>query len=716
MAVETHYGICNLCDASCGLEVVHEGRTIHSIRGDRLDPFSRGHICPKGVALKDVFEDPDRLRHPVRRSGDRWERIGWKEALETICSKIASIQRAHGRGAFALYLGNPAAHNYRTILGLVGLAAAIGTKNLYSSNSVDSHPRTLVSYFLYGNQALVPIPDIERTDFLVVMGANPVVTHGSAMATPDTKKRLRAIRARGGKIVVIDPRFTETAREADQHLFIRPGSDAALLFAVLNVLHAERRMRPWQGGRCLDGVEELCALASDFGPERVADFVGIEPAAIRTLARQLSEARSAVWYGRMGTCTQRFGCLTTWLIDAVNILTGNFDRSGGAMFTTPAVDLGRIARLVGQRGGYGRWHSRVRGLPEVGGELPVATLADEIETPGAGQIRGLLSVAGNPVLSNPNGARVDRALGKLELFVAVDFYVNATTRHAHIVLPPTTCFEDAHFPLIESATAIRNVAHYAPRMLEPEPGVRPDADIALAIAAGVVGKRGRASRLLLPALSAYRKLLSSETVLDLLLRTGPRRLSLEKLARARHGLDFGPLEPRIRDVIATRDRRIDLMPGVLAADVPRLRAAIELGRRGPDAPLSMISQRTLCSMNSWLNNSPLLTAGRNRCVLSMHPEDAATRGLSSGQEVVVQSRTGAIHVTLVVDASVMPGVVALPFGWDGARDGTQLRIAKQRGGPSFNDVTDELDVDGVSGTAVLDGIPIRVHAADPARS
>lgn len=710
MGHQTHYGICNLCDAACGLEIVHDGRAIRSIRGDRLDPFSRGHVCPKGVAQKELFEDPDRLRHPVRRVGQRWEPIGWDEALETISERVVALERERGRQALGLYFGNPAAHNHRTLLALVALALGAGTRNLFTSNSLDSHPRTLVSYLLYGNQALVPIPDLERTEHLVVMGANPMVSHGSAMATPDTRKRLRALRARGGKLVVIDPRFTETAREADEHLYIRPGTDAALLFAVLHVLHAEGRLRPWRGDRRLRQLDELVELLVELSPERVADFVGIEAAAIRRLALELSEARSAVWYGRMGTCTQSFGCLTTWLIDLVNILTGNFDRPGGAMFTTPAVDLARIARLLGQRGGYGRWHSRVRKLPEIGGELPVATLADEIETPGEGQIRGLLGFAGNPVLSSPNGARLDRALEQLELFVAVDFYINETTRHAHFVLPAATVFESAHYPLLEAATAIRNVARYAPQMLPPEPGVRPDSEIALALAAGIMRKRGAAGRLLASAIGAYHSLLSSEKVLDWLLRTGPHRLSMRELRANPHGMDLGPLEPRIERVLATHDGKIGLVPAVLRADIARLRAAIDAGPARPGDELSLISQRTLNSMNSWLHNLPGLTAGRNRCVLTMHSRDARARGLASGQIVRVTSRTGSIEVTLRVEDSVMPGVVALPFGWDRTREGTRLTVAKRSGGPSFNDVSDERDLDAVSSTVVLDGIPVQVGA------
>lgn len=702
----THYTVCNLCDAMCGLEVVTEGRKILSIRGDQHDPFSRGHICPKGAAHRDLYEDPDRLRRPMRRVGARWEEISWDDAIDEVSRRVVDVQRRHGRDALAIYYGNPVGHSDGTLLAILPFVKMTGTRNVYSSSSVDSHPRMLVSRLLYGNQAVLPVPDIERTDLLVVMGANPVVSNGSVMGAPDVKARLRAIRERGGRIVVIDPRRTETAAVADEHHFITPGTDALLLLAVLQVLFAEGRVGD-EVRRTAHGVETLAALAARHPPESVAATVGIDAATIRALARTFAAAPRAVWYGRMGTSTQAFGCLSTWLIDAINVLTGNFDRPGGAMFTTPAVDLAAVARRIGEPGQFDRWRSRVGGLAEINGEFPVAALADEIETPGAGQIKALITIAGNPVLSNPNGRRLDRALEQLEFVVAVDFYINETTRHADIVLPPVTALESDHYPVIEAALTVRNTAHFAPAVLPRESGGLADWEILVALMQGIGRARGGVGRMMAAGARLFGTALGSGWLLDLLLRIGPQRLSLRQVRAAVHGIDLGPLESRGRAAIHSPDGRIDLAPAQLMADVPRLEAR---GLADVDGALLLISRRTARSMNSWLNNAPRLVSGRERCVLQMHPDDAAARRLAGVSRVRIQSRTGAIEVPLEVTAQVMRGVVSLPYGWGHDRPGTRLRVAQRHAGASMNDVTDERLFDHVSGTSVLDGIPVTVTA------
>lgn len=704
-----HHGICNFCDATCGLAIEHEGRHILSIRGDVKDPFSRGHICPKAAALKDLAEDSDRLRGPVRRVGERWESITWDEALGEVADRIVAVQRTHGADALGFYYGNPMAHSYQAMLALLAFARYLGTKNIFSTNSVDSHPRTLVSLLLYGNQALLPVPDIERTDYLVVMGANPVISNGSVMTAPDAKKRLQAIRARGGKLIVIDPRRSETAEIADQHYFIRPGTDAFLLLAVLHVLNRQGKLGP--DSSLVSGLSELIAVIAKFPPSQVAELVGIDAATIETIAAEFGAARSAVWYGRMGISTQEFGCLSTWLIDVINIVTGNFDRPGGAMFTTPAVDLAGLARRLGESGKFNRWQSRVGGLPEFNGEFPVAGLADEMQTPGRGQIRAFMTIAGNPVLSNPNGRRLDTALQQLDFMAAIDFYINETTRHAHIILPPATMLESDHYPLLEYTIAVRNTARYAHALFPPEANVRPDFWILTELLGRIGWRRGGLHSLVPLGAKALQYAIRSGLALDLLLRIGPHRMTLKKLQSYPHGIDLGPLEPRIREVIGTVDRRIQLVPDLLAKDLVRLQQKLAEGESTSAAPrFSLVSRRTLRSMNSWLNNSPRMVKGPSRCTLAMHPRDAAGLGLESGQEVAIISRVGQIRAIMEVNDEMMPGVVSLPHGWGHDRQGSQLSVASQHAGVSFNDLSDERLYDRVSGTSVLDGIPVTIRA------
>lgn len=711
---DLHPGICNLCDATCGLLIEHEDRRILGIRGDKQDPFSRGHICPKAAALKDVYQDPDRLRSPVRRVGDRWEPISWEAALTEIATRVVGVQRTHGADAVGLYFGNPMGHSYQAMLALLALVRYLGSRNVFSSSSVDSHPRTLVSMLLYGNQALLPIPDIERTDHLVVMGANPAISNGSVMTAPDARKRLEQIRARGGKIVVVDPRRSETAELADRHHFIRPGTDALLLLAVLHLLHRQGRLQEGAPSVLVRGLPELIALVERFPPGRVAARVGISEQAIAELATEFAAARSAVWYGRMGTSTQAFGCLATWLIDVLNIVTGNFDRPGGAMFTTPAVDLAGLARRLGESGTFNRWRSRVGGLPEFNGELPVAGLADEIQTPGRGQIRAFLTIAGNPVLSNPNGRRLDAALQQLEFMAAIDFYINETTRHAHLILPPATVLESDHYPLLEYAMAVRNTARYARALFPPEPGVRPDFWILTQLLGRIGGHRGGLHRLASLGARALHAAIDSGVALDLLLRSGPHRLTLKDLQRQPHGIDLGPLQPRIREVIGTPDKRIALVPAPLASDVARLEgtlaASVEERTAAASEPVfSLVSRRTLRSMNSWLNNSPRLVKGPERCTLRVNPGDAAALALAAGQQVELRSRVGTIRAIAELSDEMMPGVVSLPYGWGHDRPGARLSVARQHAGVSMNDLTDEKLYDHVSGTTVLDGIPVTIR-------
>jgi anaerobic selenocysteine-containing dehydrogenase len=579
----------------------------------------------------------------------------------------------------------------------------------------------LASLEMLGHQLRLPIPDIDRTAFFLVVGANPIVSNGSIMTAPDVSGRLKALRARGGKLVVVDPRFSETAQIADRHLFIRPGSDAYFLFALLHTIFAENLTRLDTLRPHLQGIETVRELAARFSPERVAPRTGIDADAIRTLARDFATAPSAVCYGRVGLCTQEFGTLAAWLVNVLNIVTGNLDRAGGAMFTTPAVDLVGFASKLGERGHFGVWKSRVRGLPEFGGELPSAVLAEEIATSGDGQIRGLVTFAGNPVLSTPNGSKLERALAQLDFMVSIDLYRNETTRHAHLILPTSFGLERDHYDIIFYALSVQNAARYAKPVMAPPPGVRHDWEVLLDLALGLQKKGGgRRDRKLTFTLRALRRL-GPKRLLDLLLRMGPhgkglfgrRGLSLAELEARPHGVDLGPLVPRLPEVIETADGKVALAPPRIIADVPRLENALQ-AVASTDGELLLIGRRNLRSNNSWMHNSVRLVKGKEACTLLMHPTDAAERGVAQGDRVRVRSRVGEVLVSVAVSEEIARGVVSLPHGWGHAREGVSLEVARAHAGVSVNDLTDERFIDPLSGTAGLSGVPVTVRPAQVA--
>ncbi|MFL5415416.1 MAG: molybdopterin-dependent oxidoreductase [Myxococcales bacterium] len=692
---------CMLCEAVCGLAVDMETR---SVRGDPADPFSRGHICPKAAAIFDVQDDPDRIREPQRRDGSAFKPVSWNAALEEAGERLAAIQREHGRNAVGVYLGNPIVHSYSALLATPLFNRALGTRSRFSATSVDQLPAMLAALTMFGHQILLPIPDVDRTSFFLMLGANPLASNGSLMTAGGIARRLDELKKRGGELVVVDPRRTETAAEATRHLPIRPGTDALLLLAILQVLFAEGRSKLGHLEPFTDGLPLLREAAQRFPPERVAARTGIEASDIRKLARDFASAPSAVAYGRVGTCTQPFGGLSAWLIVALNAVTGNLDREGGFLFTTPAADLVGLATRTGDRGHFGVWKSRVRGLPEFGGELPVATLAEEIDTEGEGRIRALVTFAGNPVLSTPNGARLDRALSKLDYMVSIDLYRNETTRHANLILPTSFGFERDHYDLAFYALAVRNAARHAQPLVPPPPGVRGDFEVLLDLAMSVRrhggGRRGRALGMTLRA----SRLIGAKRLLDLMLRFGPHRLSLRKLAKNPHGIDLGPLRPQLPGRLGSRDKRIDLAPAVFLADLPRLEATLEQKPEG----LVLIGRRALRSNNSWMHNSHRLVKGPEGCVLYMHPEDAKVHGIVGGGRARVESRVGAVEVPVALTDDVVRGVVCLPHGWGHGRDGAALSVARAHAGASLNDLTDEQAIDALSGNAAFSGVPVTV--------
>jgi anaerobic selenocysteine-containing dehydrogenase len=705
----TRLTACNLCEAICGLELTLTDGRVTSIRGNPADPLSRGYICPKGVALADVYDDPDRLRRPIVRrvatgsaaktSETEWEEVGWDEALDLVADRLAATIDEHGPDAVGVYLGNPNAHALASATHALPFVKSLRTRNRFSATTVDQAPHQLVSWQLFGHQLLIPIPDLDRTSYLLVLGANPMASNGSLMTAPDFPRRARAIQERGGRIVVLDPRRTETAKVADEHHFVRPGSDVVVLLAMLRTLLVEGLARPPEYA---DGLERLRELVEAFTPELAEEVSGIPAPVVERLTRELTAADGGAAYGRVGVSTTGFGSLCHWAIDCLNLLAGSFDRPGGVMFPEPAVDVvGR--RFVGT-GHYDRYRSRVRGLPEYGGELPAAAMREEIETPGRGQIRAFVSLAGNPVLSTPDGRGLGRALDSLDFMVAVDLYLNETTRHADVILPPTTALERDHYDLVFHTLAVRNTARFSPAVFAKPRGARHDWEIYRDLTARLEKRLRRTGPLRARLLRRARLSTSPTAQLALLLRTG-RRVSLRRLRAHPEGVDLGPLRPTMPGRLQTENRRIDLVPSLLVGDLDRLRRWLD---DRPDDALVLIGRRHKQDNNSWFHNTTRLTRGKPRHQLLMHPGDLAARGLENGALVTVASRVGSVRVAVAATDDMMPGVVSLPHGYGHQVDGTRLRNAIKVPGASINDLTDP-DLLDLSGNAALSGVAVTVE-------
>jgi anaerobic selenocysteine-containing dehydrogenase len=738
---------CPLCEAGCGLDVtVGDGR-VTRIRGDRLDVFSHGFLCPKGSTLKQLHEDPDRLRQPLVRRGDRLEPATWAEAWQAVADGLGRVIDEHGRASVGAYVGNPNAHNLGALLYNRAFLRALGSPNVFSASTVDQRPKEIATGLLFGNVLTTPVPDIDRTDHLLVLGANPFASNGSFATAPDWPGRLRAIVGRGGRVVVVDPRRTKTAEEATEHVAIRPGTDPFLLAAMLQELFATDRVDLGTVAEHVARVDELAEAIAGFTPESVAGRCGIPAETIRRMAHELAEAPSAAVYARIGTTVSPYGTVTSWLVDALNICTGNLDRPGGAMFTKAAAGAAntRGAGRYGRGIRLGRRTSRVRGLPETFGELPVVALAEEIETPGEGQIRAMITVAGNPILSTPDSVRLDAAFASLDFVVAIDIYLNETTRHADVILPAPSALQKSHYDVALLQLAVRNVANYSPPVLplddgQPDEweilctlslllqGMAPgDADPAVvddAMARGMVEQavadehglvHGREVDELLAMLEPRR---GPERILDVMLRTGPYGdgfgsrpdgLSLDVLLAHPHGVDLGPLQPRMPEALRQPDGMIDLAPEPLLDDL-RARLVPQLGSDGDDG-LLLVGRRHLRSNNSWMHNVEVLVKGKPRCTLQVHPDDAAARGLADGGLAEVRSSTGSVVAPVEVTDGVMAGVVSLPHGWGHDLPGARLAVAAEHAGVNSNVLADNDLFDVVSGTAVLNGIPVEVAAA-----
>lgn len=691
-------GTCPLCEAMCGLEFTVSAGRITSVRGDAEDPLSRGHLCPKATALGDLHTDPDRLRRPLIRVGDTWREASWDDALALVHRRLGDIRDRHGHDAVAVYWGNPVAHNLGGLThGIGGLLPELNTRNVFSATSLDSRPHLMVHRALYGHQLLAPVPDIDRTDHLLLFGSNPLVSNGSMMAVPDVAQRLRDLRARGGRLVVVDPRRTRTAAAADEHVAVRPGTDAVVLLAMIRTILDDGVATP---ASYVDGLGELAAVVAPFAPDRVAALSGVSAETVVRLARDFAAAPRAAAHGRMGVSTQRWGGLCQWAIHVLNIITGNLDRPGGTLIPHPAADL--VATDSMEAGASGRWRTRVRGLPEFGGELPSAALAEELAHPER-PIRALVVIAGNPVLSAPGGDRVRDAVAGLDFVVAVDPYRTETTRLADVILPPTSAVQREQVDVFHAHLAVRNTVRVNGPILPRSADERHDWEIYRDLALGLRRRTPRRARHPRWRLRGAMLRLTPMRTLGLLLAASRRGVSLRTLRAKPHGVDLGPLEPSLPARLRTPDRRIRLVPHAFG-DAARILAG-ELDARPDPAALLLIGRRHLRSTNSWMNNLPRLTKGASRHRLQAHVDDLVARGLVDGDAAVLTSAHGSVTVEVEAADDLAPGVVSLPHGY-GRDRGDGLTVAAMLGGPNVNEVTDPARVDPVTGTAVFNGVPV----------
>ncbi len=744
-ATKISYATCPLCEATCGLEIETRDREIISIRGDAQDVFSHGYICPKAYSLKELHADPDCIREPMVRRNDTWINVSWDDAFAEIERGLMPILDEYGRDALAVYVGNPNAHNIASLLYLPALLQTAKTHNFFSASTVDQMPKHVAAGLMFGTLFSIPVPDLERTEYLLLLGANPLVSNGSLMTAPDMRGRLRRLRQRGGKIVVIDPYRTRTAQESDEHHFIKPGCDAYFLFALVHTLFAEGLVAPGKLVEHIAGLEQVRELAELFTPERVAIICGIDASTIRSIARELAAAPRAAVYGRIGTCTQEFGTLSSWLVDVLNVLTGNLDREGGAMFPKAAAGARNTTGTPGHGRGvrFGRWKSRLRGLPEIYGELPAACLAEEIDTPGEGQVKALITLAGNPALSTPNSDRLQRALSTLKFMVSIDIYLNETTRHANVILPPPPVLARTHYDLALYQLAVHNVANYSAPVIERETGALDEWELFLRLTGILAGQGSKANLSMLDdfvittliqrevaqegsnienrdvseLLEALTPRRGPERMLDFLLRSGPygdafgihAGISLQTLEAHPHGVDLGPLQPRIPEVLRTPSGKIELAPQPIVEDVERLRTSFEQSLALGNGHMLLIGRRDLRSNNSWMHNLHVLTKGKERCTLHIHPDDAAHLEMANGTVASVASRTGSVEIPIEITDAIMPGVVSIPHGWGHSLSMTKTRIASEHAGVNTNILSDEVEVDPLSGNAVLNGIPVTVE-------
>lgn len=693
-----HYRTCNLCEAMCGLEITYKEKKVISIVGDKKDPLSKGFICPKSLALKDLYEDPDRLKTPIKRTENGWQEISWTEAFDEVEIQIKKIQEKYGNNAVATYQGNPNVHNVGSMLYGGPFLKSLKTKQKYSATSADQLPNHIASLKMFGHQMLIPIPDIERTDYLLILGANPGASNGSLLTAPGFPQKIKSIQKRGGKVINIDPRFTETSKISSQHLYINPGKDALFLLSLLHVIFDQGIEEKTHLSNYLKGLEEIKEIVKEYSPKKTALLIGIDSLEIQKIAKDFMNSKTAVCYGRMGVSTQEYGGICQWLINVLNIVTNNMDKVGGAMFTKPAIDLVYMTGIQGKVGNFDRYRSRVHNLPEYSGELPVATLADEILTEGEGQIKMFICTAGNPVLSSPNGKKMEKALEKLDFMVSIDIYLNETSKYANIILPTTNGLETLHYDLVFHQLAIRNTAKLSEVLFEKDENQKHDWQILNELTERITEKKNS---------------LTPEMMLDNMFQYSPYKeanLSVNKLKENPNGIDLGSLQPLLIKRIFTVDKKINVSPQIFIDDLKRLDKELYKDTKEEETkyPFALIGRRHLRNNNSWMHNSKLLMKGKNRCTVLMSSKDANNLSITDHQKIKIISNVGSIELPVEISDEMKEGVLSIPHGFGHNRNGTKIKLAEENAGESINDLTDDNKIDKLTGNANFSGTRVKV--------
>jgi len=693
-----HYRTCNLCEAMCGLEITYKEKKVISIVGDKKDPLSKGFICPKSLALKDLYEDPDRLKTPIKRTENGWQEISWTEAFDEVEIQIKKIQEKYGNNAVATYQGNPNVHNVGSMLYGGPFLKSLKTKQKYSATSADQLPHHIASLKMFGHQMLIPIPDIERTDYLLILGANPGASNGSLLTAPGFPQKIKSIQKRGGKVINIDPRFTETSKISSQHLYINPGKDALFLLSLLHVIFDQGIEDKTHLSNYLKGLEEIKEIVKEYSPKKTALLIGIDSLEIQKIAKDFMNSKTAVCYGRMGVSTQEYGGICQWLINVLNIVTNNMDKVGGAMFTKPAIDLVYMTGIQGKVGNFDRYRSRVHNLPEYSGELPVATLADEILTEGEGQIKMFICTAGNPVLSAPNGKKMEKALEKLDFMVSIDIYLNETSKYANIILPTTNGLETLHYDLVFHQLAIRNTAKLSEVLFEKDENQKHDWQILNELTERITEKKNS---------------LTPEMMLDNMFQYSPYKeanLSVNKLKENPNGIDLGSLQPLLIKRIFTVDKKINVSPKIFIDDLKRLNKELCKDTKEEETkyPFALIGRRHLRNNNSWMHNSKLLMKGKNRCTVLMSSKDANNLSITDHQKIKIISNVGSIELPVEISDEMKEGVLSIPHGFGHNRNGTKIKLAEENAGESINDLTDDNKIDKLTGNANFSGTRVKV--------
>jgi len=693
-----HYRTCNLCEAMCGLEITYKEKKVISIVGDKKDPLSKGFICPKSLALKDLYEDPDRLKTPIKRTENGWQEISWTEAFDEVEIQIKKIQEKYGNNAVATYQGNPNVHNVGSMLYGGPFLKSLKTKQKYSATSADQLPHHIASLKMFGHQMLIPIPDIERTDYLLILGANPGASNGSLLTAPGFPQKIKSIQKRGGKVINIDPRFTETSKISSQHLYINPGKDALFLLSLLHVIFDQGIEDKTHLSNYLKGLEEIKEIVKEYSPKKTALLIGIDSLEIQKIAKDFMNSKTAVCYGRMGVSTQEYGGICQWLINVLNIVTNNMDKVGGAMFTKPAIDLVYMTGIQGKVGNFDRYRSRVHNLPEYSGELPVATLADEILTEGDGQIKMFICTAGNPVLSAPNGKKMEKALEKLDFMVSIDIYLNETSKYANIILPTTNGLETLHYDLVFHQLAIRNTAKLSEILFEKDENQKHDWQILNELTERITEKKNS---------------LTPEMMLDNMFQYSPYKeanLSVNKLKENPNGIDLGSLKPLLIKRIFTVDKKINVSPQIFIDDLKRLDKELYKDTKEEETkyPFALIGRRHLRNNNSWMHNSKLLMKGKNRCTVLMSSKDANNLSITDHQKIKIISNVGSIELPVEISDEMKEGVLSIPHGFGHNRNGTKIKLAEENAGESINDLTDDNKIDKLTGNANFSGTRVKV--------